>query len=134
MKKYFSQIVKKGCFIFLIISKLSCTSDNSLVIFTSPDASKQEDLAAKEVRRYIYQRTGHLIPIIDNKNDIASFQSTIIITTRGSDFYGTVCPSEVKDEVRDMKKEGYYVKTITTNNKKLHFIVGADRTGTLYGF
>ena len=133
MKRYFYQIVKKGYFIFLITLQLSCTSDNSMVIFTSPDASKQEDLAAKEVRRYIYQRTGHLIPIIDNKNDIASFQSTIIITTYGSGFYRTVCPSEVKDEVKDLKKEGYYVKTITTDNNKLHYIVGADHTGTLYG-
>ena len=112
MKRYFSQIVTKGCFIILIVLQLSCTSNNSLVIFTSPDASKQEDLAAKEVRRYIYQRTGQLIPIINNKNDIAPFQSAIIITTCGSDFYGTVCPSEVKDEVRELKREGCYVKTI----------------------
>lgn len=33
-----------------------------MVIFTSPDTSKQEDFAAKEVRRYIDQRTGQLIP------------------------------------------------------------------------
>ena len=133
MKRCFTQTVRTGCLFFLIVLHFSCGSDNNLVIITSPDAPVQEDLAAKEVRRYIYQRTGKLIPIIDGIKDVASFQSSVIIATRGTGFYEAVCPPDIKDGVKGLKKQGFYVKTITTDNKKLHYIIGADPIGTLYG-
>jgi len=42
----------------------SCTSQNRrTVIVLSEHASTRESLAAKEVRRYIYQRSGQLLTI-----------------------------------------------------------------------
>ena len=40
-----------------------CTKKPAAVIYIEKDASKSEELAAREIRKYVYQRTGELLPV-----------------------------------------------------------------------
>ncbi len=69
-----------------IIAIFTISCKNELTIVSSNSKSTQEDLAAKEVCRYIYQRTGELVPIVTlTGNDLPL--DAIIIATRGTSFY-----------------------------------------------
>ncbi len=101
-------------------------------IVTSNSTSVQEELAAKEICRYIYQRTGELATIVPNKGaDLG--RNAVIIATRGTSFYNEICPKEIKAEVNGLKPEGHIVKTVDDGQDKHHYIIGADSIGTLYG-
>ena len=90
---------------------------------TSKDATDRERLAAQEVRRYVYLRTGEL-------PGKTGQQGTIVIAQKNSP---AVTDEAVRTASRDLQAQQYVLKTITTGGKKTWWIVGGDDTGTLYG-
>lgn len=121
---------KIALILLLAIFAVSCES--SIIIVTSDNAFYQEDLAAKELHRYIYQRTGELSKIVPYKGaDLAT--NAVIIATRGTSFYNEICPDDIKAEVNGLKPEGHIVKTVARGQDRRHYIIGADNIGTLYG-
>lgn len=49
--------------LILISIFTSCSNVPDVSIIISPDAGRQEKLAAKEIRKYFYQRTGEILTI-----------------------------------------------------------------------
>jgi hypothetical protein len=90
---------------------------------TSKDTTDRERLAAQEVRRYVYLRTGEL-------PGKTGQQGTIVIAQKNSP---AVTDEAVRTASRDLQAQQYVLKTITTGGKKTWWIVGGDDTGTLYG-
>jgi hypothetical protein len=58
----------KYVFIITLFLNASCTTPDEPVIICSPDAPSNVKLAAKEVRRYIYLRTGRLLKIVSDRS------------------------------------------------------------------
>ena len=57
--------------------------EKSVVIIYSQDASTQEIIAAREIRRYIYQRTGRLLEIIQEGTEISKKNDLIVVGCNG---------------------------------------------------
>ena len=59
----------KYAVIIALLFNAACTALDEPVIICSPDAPSNVKLAAKEVRRYVYLRTGRLIKIVTDRSD-----------------------------------------------------------------
>ncbi len=99
-----------------------------------PDHPKpNEYLAAKEVRRYIYLRTGQLWPVISNQKFAAaqefhSLPATVIVGTYSSD-----CMTEYRKALgAKPEKETYIARTIVRQGKKIILLSGESAQDVLY--
>ena len=75
----------------LTISNVEAAPAPPTAVVCDAAASSAEKLAAKEVRRYIYLRTGKLLPIVAS-GDQAPAGSLIAINTKDRLLENTVCP------------------------------------------
>jgi len=82
-------------------------------IVDSTPKSKLVSLAAREVQRYIYQRSGNLLPI---KNKLPKTGDAIIISID-----------------KALGKQEYSLKTVNQNNRKILRISGGSDIAALYG-
>ncbi len=111
------------------------TAEGAISILTSEETVGAESLAAKEVRRYVYARTGHLLPIVRDDSIRGLDTDSIVVGSRGAAVIDALL--EEKDElvstVGQLHAEQYIIKTIGHEEKKIVLIVGGDSIGTLYG-
>ncbi len=85
------------------------------------DASELEALAANEVRRYVYLRSGKVLPV---KRGVAA-GDRIVVSCKDTKFCG-----ELGHEAGPQQ---FTLKTGTAGGKRVWWIVGGDEVGTLYG-
>ncbi len=85
------------------------------------DASALEVLAANEVRRYVYLRTGALLPVARGQGG----GDRIVVASKDRGFCG--------DLGQELAPQQFTLKTGTVDGKKVWSIVGGDELGTLYG-
>jgi hypothetical protein len=100
-----------------------------------------EQLAAREVRRYVYLRTGKLFPIIQGP-ERASGRGTWIVVARKDRPLLAGLPAWGA-ELRTLEPQGYHLKSLSRTQtladpapwtkRELLLIIGGDDTGTLYG-
>ena len=110
------------------------------VICLSASASPLERLAALEIRRYLYLRTGELIPLVDQP---ANEQATDVIVVARSDrlLGGELIPTDVINAHRSSLEnrldragdDGFLVWTIPGNQRQILVITGKKDIGVLYG-
>lgn len=90
-------------------------------ISVSQDASALEMLAANEVKRYVYLRTGQLMPV--KKGAIGG--DRIVVTCKNRNNCGELG--------QDLKPQHFTLKTDEASGEKIWWIVGGDEVGVLYG-
>jgi hypothetical protein len=103
-------------------------------VYSSQDYGP-ERLAAKEVRRYLYLRTGKLLPIVQYISSL-DFDAGLIVIARKDrevikrfqDKYTALASS-----ITALKPQQYQIKTLKSGNNPLVLICGGDEFGTLYG-
>jgi len=105
----------------------------SATIVTAHDASALEALAAREVRRYVYLRTGRLLPIAPSKT-LPADGDLIVIAQTGSPL-GLALERNVSSRFwgRPATCEAYVLAAATVGNRTVVLVRGADALGTLYG-
>jgi hypothetical protein len=112
----------------MIITSQGCTKRPSAVIYIDKDASATDDLAAREVRKYIYQRTGELLPVVIWKEDTFIKGDVIFIGT---------CSSELMKSsgynFPELGQDAFILKTLASAEGKKFLISGGSSIGTLYG-
>ncbi len=132
--------MKQTCYIllFLLLSfqeiNLFARNYSEIEICIQENAGKLEDFAAREVRRYLYLRTGKFLQIkqlslgetqiLDNKIIIGSSQSKLIqqFATKWN----------VQNQINELKKEEYLLKTVSEKKGKTIIVCGSDEISTLY--
>jgi hypothetical protein len=99
-----------------------------------PDNPKpNEYLAAKEIRRYIYMRTGQLWPVMSNQKfalakEFHSLPATVIVGTYSSDLM-----TEYRKALgAKPEKETYIARTIVRQGKKIILLSGESAQDVLY--
>ncbi|HPO14168.1 MAG TPA: hypothetical protein PLI09_12045 [Candidatus Hydrogenedentes bacterium] len=99
--------------------KGSCAEPESIAI--SKDASAQERLAANEVRRYVYLRTGRLLEVGED----LSGGSRIVV----------ICKNRALCEGlgQELEPQQFRLKSETVDGNGVWWVVGGDEIGTLYG-
>ncbi|MCY3018274.1 MAG: GDSL-type esterase/lipase family protein [Planctomycetota bacterium] len=85
------------------------------------DASELESFAANEVRRYVYLRTGRLLPVKKG----ATGGDRIVLTCKDRKFCGELG--------QDLGPQQFTLKTAAADGGKVWSIVGGDEVGALYG-
>lgn len=91
------------------------------VISIRPNASELEWLAAKEVRRYVYLRTGRLMQVQRG----ATSGERVIVACKDRQFCGELGQA--------LMPQQFLLNTTAAKGKRVWSIVGGDGTGTLYG-
>ena len=91
--------------LFAAVALASCgVLKRGPAIVISTEASTLEDLAAKEVRRYLYLRTGKLLPVVSRSDAAGARHDAIVILTkdhfRAADFQNPA----IKDTVLGINK------------------------------
>ncbi len=99
------------------------------IVVTPARSSYDELLAAHEVRRYVYLRTGELLSIQAQSGAVGA---TAILVARKDqpEIRGMVADGAVLDAVSALKPQEYLLKKTGTNSL---LIAGGDDAGVLYG-
>ena len=109
--------------VLVLFALVFASCDQRLKIVYPAGSSEQEVLAAKEVRRYIYLRTGELLPL----KKVTSIPSgdIILVSEESNPLVSQVC-----DE--DAPEGGFFIKSEKNDNRNVLAISGNDVTTTLY--
>jgi len=110
----------------LIILLQGCVKDPIAVIYINQKADKTEELAAIEIRKYIYQRTGELLPIIEWEGNGLINGDAIIVGNLSQ----LVKPNEFI--LPELESDAYILKTLASPQGKMFLVYGGSYTGTLY--
>lgn len=99
------------------------------------DGSFQEKLAAREIRRYLYARTGQMMRLVDIGTTLPeSLGAGVIVAVKGSPLLNKIAASgKLKAAVDGLGEQQYLLKTIRFEGHPVVLIAGGDATGALYG-
>ena len=124
----------KFIFSYLLVACLFIGfSMNAQIIVTANDASIIEEQAAKEIRRYIFLRTGTAPELTTAENYSSLPEGDVIVVSENS--RGII--RELKEEYGKVdapdsdNRRGYLIKSISKDNRNVLAIVGADKFTTL---
>jgi hypothetical protein len=98
-------------------------------VVAPPSPSPMETLAAREVVRYMYLRTGTLLPIVTGQAPASA--DAIVIIRKDQAIPAT--DDQTKTAIAALQPQQYIVKTIQLSTGKAVLVCGGDDTGTLYG-
>ncbi|MCH8120023.1 MAG: hypothetical protein IIC00_09875 [Planctomycetes bacterium] len=124
-------LISISCQIFE--ADVSTVADDVTIVSPS-DATTAERLAAKEIRRYLYLRTGKLLPIVQSKNKLPSKTALIVVGQKDRPAIKTLINKNAKlaSLVGSLEPQQYLLKTITFKKRPAVLITGGDSIGTLY--
>ncbi len=102
-------------------------------IIISKDASALEELASKEVRRYLYLRTGKLVPV-EPRADASDLRGdAIVIMQKGRFLASGFADTGLRQKVEALGAEEYLLKSFPHRKRTVLVVAGGDDVGTLYG-
>jgi hypothetical protein len=109
----------------------------SITIVTAPRAAPPERLAAREIRRYLYLRTGALVPITTADSERPSGRC-IVVGHKDQPAIKALVKGAVRlaGSAQALQPQQYLLKTIplgSGDGKPVLLVVGGDPVGTLYG-
>ena len=90
--------------------------------------SALETLAAREIRRYVYLRTGELLPIVEVDAALSEKLNIIVVTRKDRSLASKILASS-----GELEPQAYSLKTVATGACEIVLVVGGDDVGTLYG-
>ena len=104
-------------------------------IVYSSQASGAERLAAKEIRRYLYLRTGKLLPLVRSSRNLDFQTALIVVGAKDRDIVKRMQDKNavLKSSVPALQAQQYRIKTFRINKQPAVLIAGGDSIGTLYG-
>lgn len=114
-------------FVALSIQCSTTPIKDPVSIFVFEKGSKEELLAAQEVRKYIYQRTNELIPVKQLKIDGSINGNAIIVGFSGNPILKTI-----KFTLPPLGPDEFILKTITSPTGKQLLLSGGSPVATLY--
>jgi hypothetical protein len=101
-------------------------------IVVRPGATALEHLAGRELRRYIYLRTGRLLPIHQGHSLSSRHRGLIVVGRKDWAVWGQVDPA-LPPLLDTLAPEQYLVRTVTAPSGPVLVVSGGDAVGTLYG-
>lgn len=123
-----------------VLAVLGCTfgvlraeSAESTTVIRTKSAPFAERLAAKEVRRYIYLRTGNLLPILDDLPGKVNVGLIVVGAKDRPAVQSLLSDAKLKVTIDGLTSEQYAIKTLKYNGQPVLLIAGGDAIGTLYG-
>ena len=113
---------------FILVIFQGCKKQPVATIYLEKDSDRITELAAREVRKYIYQRTGEFLPIVFwNEGEPVTGNAYILGTTSSG------LMKSAGYEIPEMDQDAFILKTISGDSGKRLLICGGSSPGTLYG-
>jgi hypothetical protein len=106
---------------------------NSVSILYPKDASPQELLAAHEIRRYVYLRTGILPALRPGDSLPQGKEACIVLALKDRALLKNMGNAGFRSTLAGLGPEQYSLRTLRDSNRDIAVIGGGDDTGTLYG-
>lgn len=116
----------------LVVPSLARATEPPTVVVCSGNAGFQEKLAAREIRRYIYLRTGELLPILQSEMPPAG-ADVIAVARKDRPIAESLADAVLKTTLNGLQPQQYVLKTFSHSNRRVVLIAGGDDVGTLYG-
>ena len=104
----------------------------AVVVCPPTNASPMEKLAARELQRYVYLRTGAL-PVVKQRPTLSMLSSSkqaIVIARKDR---AVVSDPAVRKAAKSLGSQEYLLRTTSMAGRKTQWIVGGDDSGVLYG-
>ena len=92
-------------------------------------ASYAEALAAKEVRRYVYLRTGRLLPIVEGLKTLPEGGDLIVVATENRRLLSDIDHASRFRREKVLPQQ-YLLETIRQGNRRVLLVAGADEAPT----
>ena len=130
MAMLFASWISSGCSV-----NCKAETDVSTITIISPtDATTVECLAAQEVRRYVYLRTGKILPIVQSDKNLPSKASLIIVGQKDRSVIRATTDKNVEltSAIGSLAPQQYLIKTVDSGDRQTLLITGGDSIGTLY--
>lgn len=110
---------------------IAAENTGRISILCPGEAASSVSLAAKEVRRYVYLRTGELLPVVPTQ----AAGDMILLTQKDDSLIAPFLNEQsFKDKVSALKNDDYVLKTErNAEGEKTLLIIGGSPIGTLYG-
>ncbi|UCG59702.1 MAG: hypothetical protein JSU70_09325 [Phycisphaerales bacterium] len=107
----------------------------AVTIVCPQNAAMPERLAAKEIRRYLYLRTGKLLPIVSAQSELPSRTSLIVVAEKDQPAARVLMPEDARLAVPlgSLGPQQYLLMTVARGEQRILLIAGGDPIGTLYG-
>ena len=103
-------------------------------IVSPAGASPLEILSAREVRRYVYLRSGQLLNIVSTVPDSGRQTDAIIIARKDRPWDAVVrVPASLRTAVQSLQPQQYLLRKFKDRDRSIVLIIGGDGAGTLYG-
>lgn len=106
-------------FLFIVTMTISC-KPKVFQISIPKNATAKESLAASEIRRYVYLRTGELAEIVLDEEQSSSGKLIIVCRTGGNQVPG------------DLQEEEYYLKSVKEGSVEKLIVSGGSDQAILY--
>ena len=119
--------MKKSVFIFLFLIRSFLHTDAQTVIVYPDGYSMKEQLAAKEIRKYIYLCSGELLEL-RSLNELPESGDYILVSSSDRSLMTSV-ETQVNHEIQP---HGFVIKSIALKNQNILIISGYDPTATLH--
>ena len=141
MRKYtkISTLILVSGLLFLVCCQISGARTSSqaggVTIICPSDATSGEHLAAKEIRRYLYLRTGELLPIVHAEAKLPPAADLIVVGQRDRSAVKLLTRKNQKltSSVKSLQSQQYLLRTVIHEKRRALLITGGDAIGTLYG-
>jgi hypothetical protein len=126
MKKSYLKINQIVTGLLIVFALQGCVKKPASVIYINKEADGTEELAAYEIRKYFYLRTGELLPILEwneNKpiNDYAIIVGSLVQLMKFSEY-----------KIPELSSDAFILKTYSSPEGKKLLIFGGSNIGTLY--
>lgn len=129
--KYFALLIAT---IVLLMSSCNAPEEAKIIIVSDSEATWKEQLAAKELQRYLYLLTDTLPDLLENAGEYSEGAARIYVGSKTQDFILDQARAlGLSDEIVDLGTQEYFIKTQSSAKGSKTLIVGGGSLGTLYG-
>jgi hypothetical protein len=133
MKLHFVRLLGLPALTCLLVNLCPAGPQHDGVITTPPNASWAESLAAREVRRYVFLRTGRLLDIATRDRMFAGQGGIVVATKSHAPTLAATLDPVLAASLASLQPQEYRLKTVNLRSGRTLFVVGGDDAGTLYG-
>jgi hypothetical protein len=126
--------MKKLLIIILsVLTLLSCSKKPAYEIIIPLQPTSLHQLAAKEIRRYLYLRTGELMEIRQSDNHETDKTGAYILADKSNSIISGTENLDLSGRIASLSSQDYNISSLEIKGKKLLFIAGGDSIGLVYG-
>jgi hypothetical protein len=119
------------------IPAASAAQPKPTIIVSPRDASWMEQFAAHEVRRYVYLRTGLLLPMMAEPAGALPKRNLVLVARKDRPLIRSGAEGQVLASLESLAPQGYWLKTVphprsSAAGAQVLLLTGGDDAGTLY--